>query len=392
MNPATERVIFHVDMDAFYASVEQRENPEYRGRPVIVGALPGTRGVVCASSYEARKFGVKSAMPVSRAHALCPSGIFVVPQMKLYSEVSHKIMEIFDTFSPLKEQISVDEAFLDMSGTRRIHGEPREAALAVQRAVLEGTGLTCSIGVAPNKLLAKIASDMNKPRGLTITPFDRAGILKWLAPMSVRCIWGIGEKTAETLRSVGAVSVGQLQEFPENFLKQRFGSMGEDLYRLCRGIDDRELSTGRQQQSISREHTFEVDCSEQSELKRTLLILSRDVAQRARKSGLCGNTVTLVWRLPDFSRRSRRLRLDEPTDLAREIYTAACAIFDNARAEFGKLRLIGVGISGLDDVRRTNLFDDLTARDKQIASELAMDAVVSKFGKKAIFLGGEKKA
>ncbi len=377
-------------MDAFYASVEQRENPEYRNKPVIVGALPGSRGVVSASSYEARKFGVRSAMPVSRAFALCPKGIFVVPNMKLYAEVSLQIMDVLDRFSPVKEQISVDEAFLDMTGTRRIHGEPREAAISLQKAVLDETGLSCSIGVAPNKLLAKIASDMNKPRGLTITPIDKSEIMHWLAPMSVRCIWGIGEKTAEMLRGAGAITIGQLQEFPEDYLVDRFGTYGADLYRLCRGIDERELSTGRTQQSISREHTFDVDCADFAEFKRTLLVLSRDVAQRARRHGLCGRTVTLVWRLSDFSRRSRRVSLDEPTDLAKEIYETACAILDGMRNEIDKLRLIGVGLSGFDDIRRMSLFDDTAAREKQVASERAMDSVVKKFGSKSIFLGGEK--
>jgi DNA polymerase-4 len=257
--------------------------------------------VVCAASYEARKFGVHSAMPVSEAVRRCPSGIFVTPRMGVYENESRAVMHILESFSPLIEQVSVDEAFLDMTGSEKLLGSRRTIASAMAGRIKNELDLSASIGIAPNKYLAKISSDINKPAGITEAPFDQQAIETWLAPMPAGRVWGIGKKTGAVLESHGIRTIGDLQVLTKNDLAIRLGRHGENLFTLCQGIDDRPVSEESSVSSISREHTFNRDCADRDEWLRVLFILSQDVARQARQAGVKGATVVLTWRRPDFS-------------------------------------------------------------------------------------------
>jgi DNA polymerase-4 len=376
-------------MDAFFASIEQRDFPQYRDKPVIVGAKPGTRGVVCAASYEARRFGVRSAMPVKEAFRRCPQGIFVPPRGGVYSGVSKLVMEILVSFSPVIEKVSIDEAFIDMSGTQRLFGPPLETAQKISRAINEKLELTASIGIAPNKFLSKIASDFNKPDGITATPFDQQEIEKWLAPLAVGKLWGVGEKTQYALHCINIRTVYDLQQIELDFLVSRFGKQGESLYYLCRGIDERPVGEDESAKSISREFTFPSDCSDKEEWKSTLLALSQDVAQRARRKGVKGDTVVLCYRRPDFSRHSKRLKLPYPSDLSKVIYEHGVKILSGI--EESSLRLIGIGITDFDADVQTDLFSAFPQTQALEASEKAVDKVIERFGKNCIRKGTQMK-
>jgi nucleotidyltransferase/DNA polymerase involved in DNA repair len=384
-----KNVIFHVDMDAFFASVEQRDNPQYRGKPVIVGAQPGQRGVVCAASYEARKFGVHSAMPVSQAYARCPKGIFVQPRMSVYSTESRRLMAIFATFSPLVEQISVDEAFLDMSGTEKLWRSYRAAAEAIGQRIRDELRLTGSIGIAPNKFLAKLASDCNKPNGITEAPFEPQAIIDWLSPMAVSRLWGVGEKMTEVLAQWGIRTVGQLQQLSQDELERRFGLNGLFFYELCRGLDDRPVGGHETSKSISREHTFGHDCSDPAAWRSVLLTLSHEVARQARGEDLSGRTVFLTWRTPDFKRHTRRVTLEAPTNVGKQIYETALQILEQLAATVRTFRLIGVGITNFSDVEQTSLFEQTRSKAAWEASEKSVDSIIEKFGKGVIFHAAE---
>jgi len=383
------RVIFHADMDAFYASVEQRDNPAYRQQPVIVGAKPGSRGVVSAASYEARKFGIRSAMPISEAYRRCPHGVYVRPRMSAYVRESRKVMGILRSFSPKIEPISVDEAFMDMTGTERLWGKPLGAAKAIAAKIRDELGLTVSIGIAPNMFLAKLASDLNKPAGITVTPFEPDAIIEWLAPMPVSRIWGVGLKTQAHLARLAITTIGDLQRLTPEQLENRFGKHGQDLFRLCRGMDERTVDVREERKSISREHTFPADTSDRELWRTTLLSLARDVASRARSKGRKGTTVVLTYRTPDFRRHSKRVTLREPTDIARRIYGEAVRILDELGSAVRTLRLIGVGITNLGDTTQTDLFSDMGQETLWKASENAMDSIADRYGDNAIFFGGE---
>ena len=424
--PNITRNILHVDMDAFFASVEQRDNPAFKGKPVIVGAMPGTRGVVAAASYEARKFGVRSAMPVSRAVQLCPKGIFVEPHFAAYSEASDTVMSILKDFTPMIEQVSVDEAYLDITGTEKLWGPAVAVARAIKKRVFDETQLTISVGVAPNKFLAKLASDMNKPDGLTIAPFDEPAIIAWLAPMPVGRLFGVGKVTEKLFFNMGIKTIGDLQkialdrdgrvpraqdaqERPGDRLVKKFGENGASMFDLCRGRFDSPVEDRGEAKSVSRENTFQHDTADIEILRSTLLSLSRDVARRARRQGCTGTTVVFIYRGTDFTKHTRRKTLPNPTNISRVIYDNAIELFV-ASPIYGKpVRLIGVGITGFNDLVetpwhdaskyptgygvsgvQTDLFEAKTDHAALEASEKAIDAVVAKFGKKAIFLGGEK--
>jgi DNA polymerase IV len=381
------RTIFHIDMDAFFASIEQRDNPAYRGRPLIVGAKPGTRGVVSAASYEARKAGVRSAMPISEAVRRCPDGIFVRPRMEAYERASGEVMRILRNFSPVVEQVSIDEAFCDMTGTLRLLGMPLQAAKNMAAKIHKELAITASIGIAPNKFLAKIASDMNKPSGITLAPFDEKEIVGWLAPLPVMRIWGIGKKTDEVLKKIGVFTVGDLQKLKLEYLVERFGRQGEELYALCRGIDDRPVEEGGAAKSISREHTFNRDSPDREAWKSTLFSLAQDVARRARSEGVKGSTVVLAYRCADFSRHTKRRPLVCPTNAAKFIYEGALGLLDGVREK--ALRLIGLGITGLDNDEQTDLFAGQGAAASLEKAEAALDAITEKFGDKVIGKGRE---
>jgi DNA polymerase-4 len=394
-----DRMVFHVDMDAFYASVEQLENPALRGKPVIVGGVDSNRGVVSSASYEARGFGVHSAMPVVQARKRCPHGVFVPGRHALYGEYSGRLMDVLSEFTPALEQVSVDEAFLDMTGTEGLFGPAAESGLKVKAAIFKRLGLTASLGAAENKFLAKLASDAKKPDGIVVV--KPGGAQAFLDPMPVDRLWGVGKKTVLELHRVGLYSIAQLREQDLPTLTGYFGAnFATHLHELARGRDDRDIVTESQEKSISHERTFEQDTSDADAIAAILLDLSERVARRARREGFAGRTVTFVWRNPDFSRQSHARSLPEPTSSSPAIYAAALDLFREiarpdrqrgdaprpdgqaARASARRFRLIGVRLSNFSqDVQQQSLF-----QNPKSASNLdaAMDAVRNKFGEGAI--------
>lgn len=387
--PCSSRTILHIDMDAFYASIEQRDNPSFRGKPVIVGAKPGTRGVVSAASYEARTFGIHSAMPISQAHGRCPNGIYVRPHMERYARESHEVMAILAQYSPELEQISVDEAFLDITGTRKLWGPPRQVAQSIAQAIRSRRGLTASIGIAPNKFLAKIASDFNKPNGITEVPFEPEKIAEWLAPMPVNRIWGVGKKTEAMLKRMGMSTIGDLQQTSREYLRETFGKGGEMLYSLCRGIDNRPVGEREEVKTVSREHTFNTDTADREALRKKLLALAHDIARRARRKDLKGRTVVLSYRSDDFNKHSRRTMLAAPTNTGREIFTHALELLDSL-PRGKRFRLIGVGLANLGENAQTSLFDTEEQPERWEGTERAGDMIRKKFGDGAIYFAGER--
>jgi DNA polymerase IV len=384
-----EKIIMHVDMDAFFASIEQRDNPQWKGKPLIVGAQPGNRGVVSAASYEARKFGIHSAMPINQAYQLCPSGIFVFPQMNAYAAESERLLEIFLSFSPLVERISIDEAFIDMSGTEKLWGNSRLAAETIAKRIRIDRSLTCSIGIAPNKFLAKLASDCNKPNGITETPFEPEKIKSWLSPMPISRLWGVGKIIEKTLGSIGIHTFKDMQGLSKEQLTKRFGAGGARFYDLCRGIDTREVTLPETAKSISREYTFNQDSSDPLAWKSILLNLSDDVARQARKERLKGRTVFFTYRKSDFSRHTRRSTLNIPTNISHDIYGIATQLLEKVSKSIKKFRLIGVGLTNFSNVMQTNLFEQADKSHAWELSEAARDAIEKKFGDKSIFRASE---
>lgn len=372
-------------MDAFYASVEQLENPSLRGKPVIVGGVDSARGVVSSASYEARAFGIHSAMPVAQARKRCPHGIYVSGRHAVYGEYSGRIMDVLAEFSPVIEQVSVDEAFLDMTGTEGLFGEAEESGRRIKAAIRKRTGLTASVGAAENKFLAKLASDAKKPDGLLVVLPGRAR--EFLDPMPVGRLWGVGKKTVAELQQVGLYSIAQLRVHPLPALSAHFGEdFARHLHDLSQGLDRRELETDREEKSISHECTFETDLADPEALVATLLALSERVARRARKEGMAGRTVTFVWRNPDFSRQSHARSLSDPTSSSPDIYQAAVELFREVAGRGGpgarKFRLIGVRLSNFTrESQQLSLFQDPKPSPKL---DKAMDAVRDRFGEDAI--------
>lgn len=374
------RAILHVDMDAFFASVEQRDNPDYRDRPVIVGADPKQgkgRGVVAACSYEARRFGVHSALPISQAWKLCPRAVYVRPNGKLYSDVSRAVMEILGRFTDLVEPISIDEAFLDVTGSRRLFGSPLEIARLVKEAIRAEQRLTCSVGIAPNKFLAKIASDLEKPDGLTCveTGFEE----RFLRPLPIRAIWGVGPKTEIRLRDMGIQTIGDVASRPLDFWLKTWGRHGEHLWRLSRGIDDRPVESARGFKSLSHENTFPEDTWDLKAIRKVLLHLSGEVALRARKNQVAGRTVTLKWRHADFTTLTRQSSLREATDDASRIYEVVSKQMRKLLPLRQSVRLVGVGLTDFRVERaQPGLFDAPAEKRRNLNSSL--DKIAEKFG------------
>jgi len=383
------RKIAHIDMDAFYASVEQLDHPEYRGKPVIVGADPKQgkgRGVVAAASYEARKYGIHSAQPISRAYKLCPNGIYVHGRGKRYVEISRKIMDIFHQYTPLVEPISLDEAFLDLTGTERLWGEVEETARRIKATIQNELHLTASVGIGPTKLIAKIASDLEKPDGfVTVTETD---VQKFLKDLPVKKLWGVGPQTRKQLALLGVRTVGDLSELTEAILAERFGKMGKLLYRHARGEDEDAVHAERDVKSISNEITFHQDVDSCDTLHQTLLSLSEKVGFRLRKIHLQGRTIHLKVRFENFDTRARAHTLEEPTALDRDIFESALMLMQTLDMEERKVRLIGVGISQFVDEQggQVSLFDK--SSDKSILAQNAMDSIKQRFGKRSIKRGG----
>ncbi len=338
-----QRWIMHIDMDAFYASVEQLDDPSLRGLPVIVGG--GARGVVSASSYEARKVGVRSAMPIFQAKRLCPRGIFIRPRMERYAAVSRRIMDVLRQFSPLVEQASVDEAYLDATGLERLFGPAERMAAELKAAVRAATGLTCSVGLAPVKFLAKIASDMNKPDGLTVLRPE--AVPDFLRSLPVERIPGVGKKTLPALSGLGVRHAADVARYPREFWLRRFGKWGGALYDRGLGVDERPVLPWEPPKSESAENTFAEDTLDRELLRTWLLKQAERVGRSLRKQGLRGRTVTLKVRYADFTGLTRARTLKEPTNLTRVIHETAVALLDELRPAM-KLRLIGVGVSHFD--------------------------------------------
>lgn len=342
------RIIFHVDMDAFYASVEQRENPEYRGRPVIVGADPKNgsgRGVVAACSYEARRFGIHSALPISQAYRRCPHGVYVRPRMNLYIEASRQIRQVFYSLTSLVEPMSIDEAFLDMTGKAASVGEARRIALQLKSSIRHEQHLTASVGVAPNKFIAKIASDLQKPDGLVIVPPQ--SIHEFLDPLPISRIWGVGPKMAERLKQHQLETIAQLRQVPLERLVQLFGKMGNHLWGLSHGIDERPVVTSRNPKSIGHEVTFSEDTRDEDKLKTTLVRLSEKVGERIEKKSLVFKSVCLKLRYSDFTTLTRQSSLHTPSSDPALIAATACRLFADNWDRQQKIRLIGVSVSAL---------------------------------------------
>ena len=360
--------IFHVDLDAFYAAVEQNENPEYRGKPVVIGASPGSRGVVSACSYEARKYGVHSAMPISIAKRRCPGAVFLPVRMKRYQEVSAEVMEIFTGFTPEICQISIDEAFLDMTGTDRLFGSVRETGALIKKTVKERTGLTISIGAAENRFLAKLASDYGKPDGLCIVP--RGGELEFIDKLDLKDIWGLGKKTLQRLSDLNITTVSGLRTFSENSLISIFGnSAGSFLFKACRGVDIGMYSTEAKSNSISNETTFQEDVGDRDVLEKVLLELSHHIMFRAMKEKKKSRTVCLKLRYSDFSSTTAQKTFPHFIGSAEEIYKHSIELLDARWNGSETIRLIGTGLMSLepaDTPEQPELFGNSFEKKKKV--------------------------
>ncbi len=378
------RRIIHVDMDAFFAAVEQRDDPSLRGKPVIVAGSAESRGVVSTASYEAREYGVHSAMPTVTARKLCPHGIFVPVNGRKYREVSAQVMSILRRYTPLVEPVSVDEAFLDVTGSEGIFGSAEKIGRAIKRDIREELELTASVGIAPNKFLAKLASDLEKPDGFVIVPED--AVEQFLRPLPIGRLWGVGKKTEEKLIRLGVRTIGDLADLPAELLRQRLGAVGEHLYRLSHGIDDRPVEAAAgDPKSISNETTFPQDVADRQVLHATLLQLSEDVGYRLRKQQLVARTIKLKLRFESFETITREETLPNPTNADTVIFNAAADLLDRHMRRGQKVRLLGVGVTNLTHLRQLSLFDESERKQNRVSE--ALDDVRSRFGRDAIRRG-----
>ena len=408
------RWIMHVDMDAFFASVEQLDHPEYKGHPVIVGGL-SSRGVVATASYEARKFGVHSAMPISRAKKLCPHGIYVYPNMARYKEISHIIHKVMEEFTPIIEPLSLDEAFLDVTGITHKFTGPKALGRAIKDRVFEETGLIISAGLAPNKFLAKLASDLDKPDGLVVIPYGKE--CESLANLPIKRIWGVGPSTERRLKDGGFALIKDVQALSdEKPLVPYVGNQARRIWELARGIDERPVEPDRQIQSVGNEETYESDVEDPAVIDLELHYFANRVAKRLRKYGLMGHTVSIKVRYNDFKTVSRQKRLDSSTDQERVIYDTSVLLwnklmrdalsvkqeeqevmgatprpkFDNSILEVPvkPIRLLGVTVSGLstEGIVQDDLFS-IEADEKDEKLSIVLDSLASKFGEGAIMSG-----
>jgi DNA polymerase-4 len=383
------RVILHIDMDAFYASVEQMDNPALRGRPVIVGGI-SNRGVVSAASYEAREFGVRSAMPIFKAKQRCPEGVYLPVRMNRYQEVSRQVMEILEWFSPLVEQVSIDEAYMDISGVDKLLGLPRDIGLEVKRRIRETTSLTCSIGIAPNKFLAKVASDLDKPDGLTIIP--PAKVPQFIQRLPIEKVPGVGKKALQTLYKMRVLTLGDIRKLGERALLEKTGKFGERLLKLSMGIDETPVLPHMAAKSISSERTLSEDTNDREILKKKLMIQSEMVGKRAREKGVKGTTITLKVKRADFTQMTRRATMGKATNSTNAIYRQGLKLLAQVKIST-KFRLIGIGLSNLvrvtDIPKQLDLFKEPEPHEKSWEDvERAMDAIKDRFGRDAIKRGG----
>jgi len=368
--------ILHVDMDAFYASVAERDDPSLRGKAVVVGA--GARGVVLSANYAARKYGIRAAMPVGRAKRMAPHAVFVTPDHQRYSEVSAKVMEIFDSFTPLVEPISLDEAFLDVTGARKLLGTGREIAVEIRRQVEASEGITCSVGIAPSKFIAKLASGHCKPNGILEIPADR--ILNFLHPLPVNAIWGVGPKTAETLERLGLRTVADIANLPRATLIRALGqASGASLYELAWGRDYRDVTPNEPDKSISAAETFAQDIDDPEEILREFLRLTEKAAARLRENDYYAKTISIKVRFADFSTISRSKTLPLPIDTTHDIYEIAKSLYLALNLDRARLRLVGISLDNLSEAAPEQLL--LGARERGWReADSAIDRAKLRFG------------
>ena len=376
--------IAHIDCDAFYASVEKRDNPELIDKPVIIGG--GKRGVVSTACYIARISGVRSAMPMFKALEACPDAVVIRPNMEKYVTVGRQVRALMQELTPLVQPLSIDEAFLDLSGTERLHHDPPARTLAkLARRIENEIGISISVGLSYCKFLAKVASDLQKPRGFSV--IGQAEAVGFLAPRSVTTIWGVGKAFAGTLEKDGIHTIGQLQTMEESDLMRRYGTMGQRLWRLARGIDDRTVHPNDPAKSVSAETTFFDDISRFEDLVPILRQLSEKVSTRVKRQGVAGHTVVLKLKTADFKSRTRNRRLEDPTQLADRIFRTGLSLLER-ETDGTKFRLLGIGVTDLTDPARADppdLVDQQATR--RAAAEAAMDKLRDKFGKQAVETG-----
>jgi len=377
------RKIIHVDMDAFFAQIEQRDNPEYKNKPLIVGG-PLNRGVVSTASYEARKYGIHSGMPLSRAKRLCPRGLYIPVDMEKYLRESAKIRDIFYKFTPLVEIIGCDEGFLDVTGCERLFGSSLEIARKIKGSIYENTNLTSSAGLGPNKFLAKLASNMGKPNGLTVLEnTDR--VLAKVRKLPVSYIWGVGHVTDKELKSMGIETIGDLADTPVELIEARFGELGTIMHQMSRGIDNRKVVPNREAKSIGREITYRRDIDDISILNSTLLLLSQKIARNMRHKGYRGKVITLKLRFADFTTISRRTTLKEYTFGIFDLHRAALKLLKAVDLNRRKIRLIGISVSKLNDTFGfADLIEDSRSRDESLTE--AIDTISRRFGENKLTL------
>ncbi|MED5265419.1 MAG: DNA polymerase IV [Actinomycetota bacterium] len=386
--------ILHVDMDAFFVSAELVRRPELRGLPVVVGGTGG-RGVVAAASYEARSFGIFSAMSTYQARRLCPRAIFLQGDHSYYASISSKVMEIFERYTPLVEPISLDEAFLDVGGSVRLHGSPFEIAQSIRRDINHEQGLTCSVGIAPNKFLAKLATEEAKPSpgpkgpvpGLGVKIVEEYEIQEFLDPLPVRSLWGVGPVTVARLDQIGVTTVLQLRNFPRDSLIQALGkTQGAHLHRLAHGVDERNVEARQNIKSLSHEETFSEDLYSEQRVTTEIFRMADAVGKRLRGLGILGATVNLKVRLKDFSTFTRSVTLPNPTDSGKVVGRNAVNLLESIETSSG-VRLLGVGVSNLteSDLGLQLSFDDIEGNDPEWRdAEKAIDQIHEKFGTQSI--------
>ena len=375
--------ILHIDMDAFFALVEVRENPSLAGKQVIVG-YDGNRGVVLSATYEARKLGVHSAMPMSRALRLAPNAIVVEPDHEKYSEVSENVMAIFESVTPLVQPLSVDEAFLDISGAKKLMGTPSQIGEVIRARVSDEQGITCSVGVASTMFVAKLATNFAKPDGLHVVPADK--VIEFLHPLPIGALWGVGEKTGEQLARLGLVNVSDIANTPVKTLARVIGqAAAEHLYELAWGRDPRVVTPNQAEKSIGAERTFEADIDDPEEILAQILDLSNKVAKRLRAANYFSRTITIKVRFADFTSVTRSKSLPSSTDLATEIYATSKSLFEAMHLQRARIRLVGVRATGLVPTSESSVQLEFSNRDSGWReAEAAMDQVSLKFGNSAV--------
>jgi DNA polymerase-4 len=381
------REIIHLDMDAFYASVEVLDDPSLAGKPVIVGGSK-ERGVVTSASYEARPFGIHSAQPVASAMRLCPQGIFLPVRMTRYQEVSEIIFEIFRRFTPLVEPLSIDEGFLDVTGSRRLFGSAESIAGEIKRLVSEEVGLTVSAGIASTKFVAKIASDLGKPDGLVCVAHEKTQA--FLEPLPITRLWGVGAVTFKALKRMGVATIGDLSRVPGERLRREFGKHGEQLHLLSRGVDPRLVEPHRPVKSMGREETFPEDLTDSEALNRELLSLATKVARRVRRHGLTAKTVTLKVKYGDFELVTRSATLDTHTDDAARVYATCGELLGKTKAGTRPVRLLGIYLSRLASglpAGQMSLLEDEGGRERRQQLHAALDDLAERFGEDAVVPG-----